>query len=400
MSNPNHASNMTFEQRMELMKKLARDAGLRLPTTILPEGTALWDVGENNKRKLERELADLPDIFVALAGLAKRIELEHPVDVTGVPVQLVRMNQENGRLYKEGFDPGMAIGYTNSGFSQVANFIRPASVRNGYVSTLLSLSPGVRAMAFNEHAVKNTERESVTLRTIVEPVSRSTVIRAVTSPKHSLETGDDRMVIQSLTETSIKESLRGAKARITRGQNRSEFEIIWPAMARELKVGDLCYIGIRIRNSETKAGSLEVEVFILRVLCANFTTAFSKDTEGETISIRHMGDIRHKLVEAFARALRRAGPFVTAFADAYKNKLPKTRGEMLAMVGEAYDLPEYLLTEATTLWDADGLRSAGDTLAGLVNALTRASQNQDIEDASATERAAGDLISRGWDALK
>jgi len=398
---PSHASEMSFEQRNDLLKALCEAQGLRLPKTILPEGHALWDVGETNKRALATELERLPYFMDALPAIKLRLEQERPEDYGNIPIQTVRMNPRTGRLYQDAPDtnPDDALGYTGDGFSQVTTFIRPDSVRQGYQSTLLSLPNHIRADAFNYHAQQRRDSDSMTLRTVVEPHSGARVIRAVTSSKHSLVTGDDSAVV-AVMEEKMPDSLRQAKVRYTRELSRSQMELIWPMINRPLVVGDVAMGGVRISNSETKAGALKVEAFLLRVLCANFTTAFTSDAKEEEISLKHVGDLRYKLVQAVRRALERIEPFAIMFGDAYKNPLPATRGEVLGKVQKVFELADSTMELTAKLWDADGNKSAGDTLAGLVNALTRGSQQLDMDVAGDVERAAGRLVAVGWNALE
>lgn len=394
-----HASQLNHADRMSLLKQLSGTAGLRLPDTRLPEGTALWDVGEANKRKLQAEIERLPGFMQAAAAILARIEQEDPDDFPNCDINGFMMNPENGRIYGSEDDPTQAIGYTRSGFSQMIDFIKPGTVTSGAANVLLNLSPGVRALAYNEWANKSAS-EKMTIRVITEPRSGVRTIRAVTSSRHSLQYGDDKAVLETLLTNDFAD-LGTAKARITREHDRTEMELIWPTMKFQLAVGDIALVGIRITNSEVKKGSLRVEAFLLRVLCANFTTAYTKDDKAEEISIRHMGDLREKLVEAFGRALKRVQPFVRLFGDAYLIEKPdgQTRSDLLLKVRRAYVLPEHAMSSTAQLWDIDGLASAGDTLAGLVNALTRASQEQELELATTMERAAGDLLHRKWAAL-
>jgi hypothetical protein len=394
-----HASQLNHEDRMSLLKQLSHTAGLRLPDTRLPEGTALWDVGEANKRKLQAEIDKLPTFMQAAAAILARIDQESPEDFPMCDINGFVMNPENGRIYGNEDDPAQAIGYTRSGFSHLIDFVKPGTVTSGAANVLLNLSPGVRALAYNEWA-EQAPSEKMTIRVITEPRSQVRTIRAVTSQKHSLQHGDDKAVLETLLAEEFAD-LGSAKARITREHDRTEMEIIWPAMKFQLKVGDIALVGIRITNSEVKKGSLKVEVFLLRVLCANFTTAYTKDDKSEEISIRHMGDLREKLADAFRSALKRVQPFVKLFSDAYLIGKPEgqSRSDLLLKVRRVYQLPESTVDAATAMWDIDGLNSAGETLAGLVNALTRASQEQTTELAAQTERAAGDLLHRKWSAL-
>lgn len=382
-----------FSRRNETLKVMARNAGLRLPDTRLPEGTALLEIGESSKRALAQRVEAMPTLGEAVAALRSRIQDERPLDYKGVPAQTVRMTADTGRLYADGKNTDNALSYTRNGFAQVAAFVKPDSVRTGFAENMLALPASLRADVFNYHAKSHPRDTSLALRTLLNPETGKRYIRAITSARHSLETGDDGAVADVLADKAG--ALKGAKARITREPDRSEFELVWPMMARQLVVGDIALGGVRITNSETKAGALKVEAFLLRVLCYNFTTAETFDTNAEELTVRHIGDLTSKLPAMFEKALRRIDPFVKAFGDAYKIALPATRGEVLAKVQRIHSLPESTMTLAAQLWDADGEKSAGDTLAGLVNALTRASQQADIATAGDIERAAGRIAVSG-----
>jgi hypothetical protein len=391
-----YVGNLPSEQRMAVLKALANDAGLRLPDTRLPEGTALLPIGEESRRAMKADLAKLPELQPGLYAYRARLLAENTVD-SRIPTTGVRMNALTGGLHGKDKDAKNAIGYTADGFTQVAQFIKPLSIRNGFAENMTALPPALRAQVFNHWAMSTPRDENVVMRTFAGGNGR--LIRAVTSEKHSLETGDDRSVVDSLLSLPP-----GAKLRATRepGGRYSEMEVIWPMLDRELRVGDLAYGGIRITNSETKGSALRVEAFVLRVLCYNFTTAFSEDFEADELSLKHVGDLTRRLPAMIRRAQERIEPLVLAFGDAYKEALPAnftSRGEALERVGKVFMLPVTTLERAAALWDADGMKSAGDTRAGLVHALTRASQEEGVTSAGNTERAAGRIIMDGWGAL-
>ena len=173
-------------------------------------------------------------------------------------------------------------------------------------------------------------------------------------------------------------------------------------MDRQIRVGDSLAFGLRFRNSETKAGSLVVEPFLFDAICYNLTTAYSTLEEEGEFTLRHVGDLSRRLPDIMARAAAVIEPFVRKFGDAYKTPLPAqlpTRGDVLNRIEKVLELPAEAVTLASRLWDADGTSSAGDTLAGAANALTRASQELTMDVADVVEKAAGKLVGQGWDAL-
>lgn len=408
-SNLPYMGQVDFESRNRALKALANAAGIRLPNTRVPEGESLLPVGEENKRALAVEVDALPDLEDGMLALKHRVGMERPRDVA-VPLQRVRMDGGRGGLFGEGQPAEKALGYTHNGFGHIAAFAKPGSVRGGFAATLLALPPSIRAQAFNHFAetAVRPETKEVILRTHLAGVVPQVVagveviptprriIRAVVSPQYSAV--DDVDLLTAMIQASIP---AGAKLRVTRGSDDTFFEILWPAMKREIRVGDAVLIGVRARNSETKAGAVVVSGSILRALCYNFTTAWSEGAETE-ISIRHVGEARRRVGEAIVKAIATVEPFIKAFADAYQNELPAfapTRGEVLQMVGKVFELPTATLEDCVGAWDADGAKSAGDTLAGLVNAMTRASQKLSMADAAVVENAAGKMVARGWAAL-
>lgn len=141
---------------------------------------------------------------------------------------------------------------------------------------------------------------------------------------------------------------------------------------------------------------------VLRVLCLNFTTAWGKGAEHD-ISVRHVGEARAKFARAIRDCIAVVEPFVHAFGDAYQNALPAfapTRGEAINKFITANDLTPKLGEAMASVWDADGLMSAGNTLAGLANAATRAAQSYAFAGAEPIEAAAGKLIREGWAAIE
>lgn len=399
-----HARDMSYTERTAEAARLADAAGLRLPKTRVPEGESLWDVGEKNRRALEGQIEALPDAADGLAALRERIRREDPQDYD-MPVGRVRLGTGSGEVRMVGGQAAQASGYTRTAFGQLAAAVKPADAGIGWASTLLALPPAIRAQAFNWAAdAKLTDRPAV-VRTLVEPVSGRRVIRALVSDKHSQTTGDDKAVadaLQQMTADTFLGGLKGAKLRVTRDHDRTDLEILWPAMAREIKTGDLVKIGVRVSNSETKRGSLVVAANVLRVLCYNFTTIESADEDAEEIRLIHVGDMGKRIEAAMVKALKRVEPFVLRFADAYREAFPAgtpTRGELLAKAVRVLGVGKDTAELAAKVWDADGDMSAGDTLAGLVNALTRASQTLDMAEGIAVEKAAGKLIARGFGVL-
>lgn len=389
--------NLDPDSRMRAVKALASEAGLRMPETILPEGTALLQIGEDKRRALVSEIAKLPDFVDGMAALRAVIAAERSKDIE-TPVQKIRMAPDTGRLYGDGHRTDSALGYTDAGFRHAWGMVQPPTVRGG-ADLMLALPEPIRALAWDELAKRSTRAadDGAVLRTIVNPGSGARVIRAVVTQRHSQETGDDGAVLSALAK--MDGIANGAKLRVTRTFDRTDLEVIWSLADREIKVGDVVKACAHISNSETKAGSLRVAAKILRVQCYNFTTAYSEGGD-EDIALRHIGDLGPRLAEALARAIKRVEPFVLAFGDAYGKAFPDfapTRGELVERFVRRFGLPEAFGQATIATWDEQN--NGGDSLAGLVHAFTRASQDLDMANAERIESIAGRAIVRGWDVL-
>lgn len=399
-----YMGEIPFEQRDAAKALIADIVGIRVPKTWVPRGESLLPVGEEKLSGIRADFAKLPALATGLDGYRSRLTAESAIDMP-VRIREVRMDAARGGLFGEGQDPGRSMAYSRAGFSHVSSFIKPTSVRNGFSENLLAMPVKMRSDWFNECARNaRSEDDQVTVRTVMglgEGGMRR-MVRAVTSQRHSLETGDDGAIVHALRTL---QGIKGAKVRITRHGlgEASWFEVLWPAVDRQIRVGDSLAFGIRFRNSETKAGALVVEPFLFDAICYNLTTAYSTLLDEGAFTLRHVGDLSKRLPSVVLQAQRTIEPFIKAFGDAYKTPFPtvlQTRGDVLQRVGKVLELPESTLTLAQQLWDADGAAGAGDTLAGLANAMTRAAQEQTMETADATMRAAGKVVAEGWGALE
>jgi hypothetical protein len=393
-----------FAKRMEVLKQIATHTGVRLPATIIPEGESLIPYGEERQRGLKDEIYSLPTIGEAYAILRDIRMEQEPMDVK-VPLQQVRMSPVNAGLYGKGAEDRPALAYTATAFQQVAAAVKPPSVTAGFAPTLLALPPSIRADAFNHFAGSAIEEKPVVLRTIKSASwkqngERSMVLRrsvnAVVSERYTVV--EDHDLIATL-ERSLPD---GARVRYTQTESRSDVEILWPAMTRQLKVGDIALISLQVTNSQTKQSSIRLSPKVLRVLCLNFTTAWSDGGE-QDVSIVHMGEAKAKFAAAIRDALAVVEPFILAFGDAYNKPLPEiapTRGEAIRRFISSNSLSDKVGTQIAAAWDADGTMSAGDTLAGLSNAATRVSQQFVYANAEPIEAAAGRLIREGWASIE
>jgi hypothetical protein len=309
-----------------------------------------------------------------------------------VAIRDVRMNPETGGMYALGKNPKDALGFTRRALGQALSLFN--APRNA-VGVLDALPKYERALAFNALADKAPRdlTEKLVARTAV--LSGRRFVRAIVSDKHSLEAGDDLHVLNVLREVL---EATPAKVRFYRSLTFTAFEVVLTGTAADVKVGDTVLAKVNIWNSEVGTRSGSAEGGLHRLVCLNGMTV---PVEGGTRDAwRHVGDVRARVRAAITAASARNAGFLQDFRGAHTDVLPAgTRADTLERVVRRLELPARVGTLANELWDADGAASAGDTRAGLVNALTRAAQSLPMDEASIVETAAGKLVTQGWGAL-
>lgn len=431
MQTQTNAANLPLPQRMDVLRKLTESAGWGelMPGTIVPEGTALIPYGEQRLRALKQKVDSLPPAAEALSSAATSYAALSPVDVLD-SVSRLRMDAATGKLFRA-LPPGSKgrvlglgesaalrlpadsvvgpkVGYSHTGLAQLIGMTGDAlGIPRNFTAALEYLSPAARAAAANDVFTRAEERKvhlpKRVFRTILNR-NGERYLRAVTSEVHVGAAADTAKLCAAIRAALQRMGL-DAKARVLITHDRTDVELFFPLYNREIRVGDVALGRARVVISETKDRAATVEEGLLRVLCLNFTTAWFGS--GQEFSRRHVGNgvnFLRLLAERLVTGLDRLAPFVQAFGDSYSNAFPAnlpTRAEVLARAAKVFrgELPAATWDAANTLWDADGLRSAGDTLAGLVNAMTRASQAMALDDADAVEAAAGRLTVEGWAAL-
>lgn len=328
----------------------------------------------------------LPALSEAVTRMRGIIESQAPRDVADVPLRDIRMNPTTGGLYNGSkHTPATTEGlaYTHTGLAQLVSYV---DTPRNFVAALEYLTPAARAAAFNDVVARSGEKRNVTLRTVQAGDKR--LIRSTVSDRHSLETGDDLTLLDGLSAILPAD----AKARFVRQWDRSFYEVILPQNKLSLRrVGDV-FFKLLVTNSETKHGSLEIAGGLFTLVCLNGMTRM---TEGTEVSIRHIGNLQSRISRYLRTATLGLEDFARQFDATFDVQLGMTRAEVVERAVKSLALPERVGTSMTALWDADGIHAGGDTLGGLVQAMTRASQQESYETAAHMESQAGRLVHDG-----
>ena len=407
-----YAAALPFAERQAILNGLNGLAGYAAVKTMLPEGTPLWDVGEQNLARERAKMNALPTLTqfneAFLAVERAKAHKDVPFTLSGLNM---RPDGKLQRLRPDG-SYGPAVATTPVGLEQMVQLHRehldlPKNFAGSLAWALKSEQPQDRADAaglFNQMVRRaggagGPER---VLRLARRLDTGEPYIYAVTSPKHVGAAGSFAAVVKRLTAELAKHDAR-VRA-VHQGHDRLDLEIMFPMMAREIRVGDTLWASIGLTLSESKDASASVWDGLMRVLCANLTKAFyGAETD---FSRKHTGGVNfvNDLLDRVREGSVRIAPFVRAFGDSYNDALPAsapTRAEVVTRYAKAFPEAAKVLPAESIIaaWDVDGTRSAGDSRGGLVNALTRASQTLGITDAQTIESSAGKLVAEGWGPL-
>lgn len=197
-------------------------------------------------------------------------------------------------------------------------------------------------------------------------------------------------------------------------ERRMYIKAVCPKIAGEVKVGDPCQAGIVISNSEIGCGSLSVEPFVYRLICRN--GAISADYSMRKYHVGKKSDEIDFAQEFYRNETRLADDRAfwmkvedlvsgTLSKDGFRNILEShRRASKIEIEGSPLKVVEVLGSRHQISDEEQGgilkyLIKDGDlSLYGLMNAVTRFSQDvPDYDRATELERMGGQIIS-GTDA--
>jgi hypothetical protein len=316
------------------------------------------------------------------------------------PLASIAMHPRTGGLYDKtlnGVGQTQGIIPTRTALSHLMSYGEGPSYN---VENLEFYPPSIRAQMVEHQLAKVTAAKprTVVLRTAVRGIvgqNEERVIRAVTSDMHSRDKGDDLALIaqfQRLPSTV----LANARMRVVKEWDYTHVEMVIPNKVREVRPGIVINGRINVKNSETKGGSFEASVGTMNLVCLNGMVGNGSNS---TVSVKHVGDIRSRMGAGVRTVIELVDVYLEEFFQAYNMPLPKSQSEVIEATVKRFKLPEATGAALGALWNVDGERSAGHTVAGLANALTRHAQSLPVERALEVEAVAGKVVSMGLSAF-
>ena len=242
------------------------------------------------------------------------------------------------------------------------------------------------------------------MRVIHRPSGPS--LRAFLSPRYRV-LDNEALVANVLQEAESMTDVQVHDASVD--SERLYLRLITP-ITGEIEQGDVCQLGLTIRNSEVGDGAIQISPFILRLVCTNGLVAKSKFRQVHLGYRRDVGIVSPETIAADSQAIfsgirdwvryvldpERLEYTLDLFRCAKEIPMPTEQPRVaIGNVIKAYSLEP---REAQSIFERY-LRNNDDTQFGVVNAITEAAHstpNLPMRRQVELEESAGDLLTKGY----
>lgn len=291
--------------------------------------------------------------------------------------------------------------------SQVASY---ADIPKAYFDRIKAENPGLLVNNINHglgQQVAHAKTERKTEHRMVRTVDGR--VRAMLSPRYRILDAHD--MLEAVLPSMIENGLEVISSEIT--EQKLYIKALSPRLKGEVKKGDTVQSGIVVSTSDVGAGSVRVEPFDFRLICLNGMISNHAMRKFHIGKNQAENDIRELLTDR-TRELSDAA-FWSQVRDVVMGSLKpenfEKRLDILRMAAndeiKNFDLPRVveLTMQATKIAGegkknsilaalASGNEGAGLTRWGLINAFTRAAQDEalDYEQSIEMERAGGLIL--------
>jgi hypothetical protein len=211
-------------------------------------------------------------------------------------------------------------------------------------------------------------------------------VRGVLSPKYSRL--DNAQLLAALFPL-----LSGTRYQVGLVQMSAEslhLRLVDPTIARDVLPGDRLLVGIHVANSEVGLRAVTVDALVFRLICAN--GLIKRVNSRSLLRQRHLHVSEPRFAALLEKALREAvtvaAGFIEQMALAVRTPVPDAEKAIEVLAG-LWDLPK--ATQEYVRFALYG-QASGETLYGLVNAVTSAAQRLPVEDRFELETLAGVLV--------
>jgi len=367
--------------------------GFALPQPFFAVGTPLIQSGKDKFRSLAVDHEKKPAIEIAAREAASMIAAEKRTNFT-VALRDLKMTPEGQITRGKGAIPLEPLAWE-------ALVGMAAPVLPSAKSLLRVLDPDLRAELWNRQAAK-LAGDKVAQVGVRNVGGNWQAFRAV-SGTYPTDAQADRM-LNGVATVLAGEGMRGSVS-YDPASTRVRWEAAWMApQSIDPRVGDVFRVGVTGSTADAANGSFKVSMSATRILCINLTIA-----DGYIAAFRraHRGNL-DGVIDEIAATVKAVPEAFAAFAVDWQIAR-NTAIKNVPLFGKTYsDVPTALaaLVESGEI-DAGVARDAqieallggfnrepGDSLADLLNAVTRAAHQTAWDDAAraSLERRAGELL--------
>jgi hypothetical protein len=367
--------------------------GFALPKPFFAVGTPLAKSGKDKFRALATDHAQKPLIEEAATEAANAIAAERRANFV-VPLRDLRITPEGQITRGKGSIPLEPLAW--DALIGMASPVLPSGK-----PLLRTLDPDLRAEVWNRQAAKlpDTAQAQIGVRNVNGAWQ---AFRAVSSTYPTTAQADK--VLRGVAEALRGEEMRGSVV-YDPASTRVRWEAAWMApQSIDPRVGDVMRVGAAGSTADAANGGFRVSMGVTRILCVNLTIA---DAYLAAFRRAHRGNL-DGVVDEIVATVKAVPTAFAAFAKDWQIAR-NTAIKGVSLYGKVYaDVPAALTALVTEgKIDAGVARDVqieamlaaynaeqGDTLADLINAVTRAAHEAEWNEfqRAALEHAAGDLL--------
>lgn len=392
---------------------LFETVGIKLPPPVYAPGSRINETGTGNLRTSRLEYEAMPDTVDGLRDIARSIAAEERKDYTVKASDLRMLN--NGTL----ITPSGEFATEDEGLRHLARTLLVSGQREARIASILgrdeestlfprghgllsAMPPDLRAQVFNR-MVKDQSRpeQRVTLRTRTYGDKPS--LFAVVGERYAAFDADKVAMLLASSLDGL--GARGAVTYDSRTTTLKADATFHADQVVDFAAGDVFKVGASFRSNDAAGGSIRGDASAWRNRCLNLIIIGVGSAP--LFAVQHRGDTDRVRADV-SEGLTQADAVFQHFAARW-GKLRQTAITSVTLWGETFSTVPDALTWAVdngkidrvmardamvqSLIQAHG-QEPGDSLADILNAITRAAHESLIADIKrdVMERAAGALI--------
>jgi hypothetical protein len=219
--------------------------------------------------------------------------------------------------------------------------------------------------------------------------AKGSTVRGVLSQKYTKL--DNTQVMEALVPLVTGSEFRVGLSELT-GES-FHLRLIRPDLSRDALPKDKLMVAVHIANSEVGFRAVSVDAGVFRLVCAN---GLMRRIDGKSmLKQRHIHVSEDKFPEllrgAMQEAVTSAAGFLEQMVQSVRIRVPSPENA-IELIAEEWNLPKQTQDYAKFALHGE---SGADTLYGLVNALTNASQKLPVDERLDLETRAGTLVDMG-----